>query len=703
MLSINNVAAKLGLSVHQLRRWELMFGLEIKRGRGQQRQYREEDMSVLERIKELVEQGWPTSQIRPQLEAEGLLSPKLIGAPPAPGNPEVLQEAIIGLRNFSERRFIDLSKQIDELRQLLISVTLKQELSTDRTSPWQPMASEYVPAPKAMPAQEITIGPQISIDPPKSSSVSQSMMGMPPSRVNQIPPSSTPSYPTSSASTGSSTSSSSHPSVSPSISSASVTPSSSSPNTDFSQRSMLGSGAAAGAESKTSIPDIDQAPKPIIDALQRSMSTLDSLFKDQRNTPGLGTIPGESSTTSSSTSSSSLPPALPSGQPVRHSTIPPLPTAPTTSTTSASQTPAVSPSSAAFGSSSSAAITSPSSSTNAASPGTSPTTSSLANQNAVLPNYAVSTSVEAPAVPSSQPPTSAAEAAAQAPASAWDQAFSSTSVDIDALPASGLFEDSSAAQPMVDQSSSRPTGSAFPAPAQAPPAGYSSERNPFTTITSTNTSAVDPQASSSPSLMGQTNASSQGFTAASAAASNTSFGQNLSQTGPLPAHTSVESFAPELKEKLIASQSDSTSTDLPQSGSIPGSSSGPASGSSSASSAGPASTLEPEPSAPPAPIIQPALPLATGPQVNFGPNVSAPTPQVTPQRMDDNFGLGEVTDQNYLTVLGRALDLIGWSDEQADSFSLKTFGVPHWDELGRSQAEKLVAHLVGLLKDQLTQ
>ena len=70
LMSINAVAARLGLSVHQLRRWELMFGLEIKRGRGQQRQYRSEDLSVLERIKELVEQGWPTSQIRPQLEAD---------------------------------------------------------------------------------------------------------------------------------------------------------------------------------------------------------------------------------------------------------------------------------------------------------------------------------------------------------------------------------------------------------------------------------------------------------------------------------------------------------------------------------------------------------------------------------------------------------------------------------------------------------
>src|ERR1700735_3025719 len=100
LFSINAVAAKLGLSVHQLRRWELMFGLEIKRGRGQQRQYRPEDLSVLERIKELVEQGWPTSQIRPQLEAEGLVSPKLIGMPPAPGNPEVLLESLIGFRGF---------------------------------------------------------------------------------------------------------------------------------------------------------------------------------------------------------------------------------------------------------------------------------------------------------------------------------------------------------------------------------------------------------------------------------------------------------------------------------------------------------------------------------------------------------------------------------------------------------------------------
>jgi hypothetical protein len=44
---------------------------------------------------------------------------------------------------------------------------------------------------------------------------------------------------------------------------------------------------------------------------------------------------------------------------------------------------------------------------------------------------------------------------------------------------------------------------------------------------------------------------------------------------------------------------------------------------------------------------------------------------------------------------------VGWTDEQADSFSLKAFGVPHWDELGRSQAEKLIANLVSVAEQQL--
>ena len=184
MLSINAVADKLGLSVHQLRRWELMFGLEIKRGRGQQRQYRPEDLTVLERIKELVEQGWPTSQIRPQLEAEGLITPKLIGLPAAPQNTDVLMEAIIGFRTFSERRFIDLSKQIDELRQLVISLSLRQEIeseqrATNTLSPWQPLREDFseavtapptpAPAIPARPVEEISIGPQVTMSMPDQS------------------------------------------------------------------------------------------------------------------------------------------------------------------------------------------------------------------------------------------------------------------------------------------------------------------------------------------------------------------------------------------------------------------------------------------------------------------------------------------------------------------------------------------------------
>lgn len=166
LMSINAVADRLGLSVHQLRRWELMFGLEIKRGRGQQRQYRSEDLSVIERIKELVEQGWPTTQIRPQLEAEGLVTPKLIGMPTTPGNPEVLMEAVIGLRNFTERRFIEISRQIDEIRQLLITVTLKQELDGEIAAPWAPVSQELLADVRHYPAEEIAIGPSVEVASP---------------------------------------------------------------------------------------------------------------------------------------------------------------------------------------------------------------------------------------------------------------------------------------------------------------------------------------------------------------------------------------------------------------------------------------------------------------------------------------------------------------------------------------------------------
>jgi len=169
-MSINSVADRLGLSVHQLRRWELMFALEIRRGRGQQRQYRAEDVSVLERIKELVEQGWPTSQIRPQLEAEGLLTPKLIGLPSPVGDQEILVESVVGLRSFVERKFIDLSKQIEELRQLFITITLRQELQGELESPWQPLSKELLSDVRQSQAEEIEIGPNVNLGFPGSGS-----------------------------------------------------------------------------------------------------------------------------------------------------------------------------------------------------------------------------------------------------------------------------------------------------------------------------------------------------------------------------------------------------------------------------------------------------------------------------------------------------------------------------------------------------
>src|SRR5271156_3542842 len=180
LMSINSVANKLALSVHQLRRWELMFGLEIKRGRGQQRQYRPEDISVLERIKELVEQGWPTTQIRPQLEAEGLLTPKLIGLPSQVGEQEILVESVIGLRNFVERRFIDLSRQIEELRQLFITITLKQELQGELESPWQPLTKEFVSDSQQSRAEEIAIGPAVQsiAEPTKTATPQPTPMGL---------------------------------------------------------------------------------------------------------------------------------------------------------------------------------------------------------------------------------------------------------------------------------------------------------------------------------------------------------------------------------------------------------------------------------------------------------------------------------------------------------------------------------------------
>lgn len=578
MLSINNVAAKLGLSVHQLRRWELMFGLEIKRGRGQQRQYRDEDLSVLERIKELVEQGWPTSQIRPQLEAEGLVSPKLIGVTPSPGNPEVLQESIIGLRNFTERRFIEISKQIDELRQLLISVTLKNELSADKASPWQPTASEFMPAPKIQPPQEITIGPQISIDPPNSN-----MYG-------------------------------------------------NSGNSGLIGRPQPGPGLQR-QEPRTSFE-----PSTSSEAVSRSMSALDSMFKD-RETSDSESNQTESTASSSFTKVPVIPPPEsqssaaaqnnpynPTIPPIRHSTIPPLP--------------------------------------------------SMA-----LPSPEAVAEVLAEPSPSEPADITTTEAGPE------HSPYTATSVDHTALVDTSSDDTTLAAPSSENLQGTESSASKFtsvPSTFSVPPL----PPNPFKTSTESAEAAqanlrslFSPAAPETP--LGLNSGFAPGSFAPASASSSVPNIANLPTTAPTaPAYepTATPAPGPEPSQEETADDlSDSSESFL-----------------NDDQDQLEAEELQPTPEEPTQPIQ-----LTPGPQVNFGPNVSAPTPQATPQRVDDNFGLGEVTDQNYLTVLGRALDLIGWTDEQADSYSLKTFGVPHWDELGRSQAEKLVAHLITLLKEQM--
>ena len=493
MLSINVVAARLGLSVHQLRRWELMFGLDIKRGRGQQRQYRPEDLSVLERIRELVEQGWPTSQIRPQLEAEGLINPRLIGVPPNPGNPEMLTESIIGLRTFTERRFIELSKQIDELRQLLISVTLKQELAQDKSSPWQPVTTtttEFTPgpSPRPMPAQEFTFGPQISIDPP--------------SKINS------PMSP-----------------VSPQ----------SGLNLNVSRTLGGGSASSAFKEPASAQPVVKNAIIP---------------------PPNYGGEKAETAEAPEASASPSYPPLPPNPfKPVQAKPKDQEETVDLEMDDISVQTPPVA---------------------------AEPEKTAADWQNLSSFSSGSSTSEIA------QVATDHQQAEPVAPANAdLDAAFQATQIDMPSLPES--FS---------------------PEPQQE---------------------IVDDENEDEEDLDGLDEVDQQ----------------ETPDLQPALAQTTPAADTPEMPKQH-------------------------------------------EP-----------MPITPGPQVNFGPNVSAPVPQVAPQRVDDNFGLGEVTDQNYLTVLGRALDLIGWTDEQADSYSLKTFGVPHWDELGRSQAEKLVAHLIALLKEQV--
>jgi len=55
-----------------------------------------------------------------------------------------------------------------------------------------------------------------------------------------------------------------------------------------------------------------------------------------------------------------------------------------------------------------------------------------------------------------------------------------------------------------------------------------------------------------------------------------------------------------------------------------------------------------------------------------------------------------------LTVLGKALDMVGMSDADADEYSLKNFGVAVWIDLGRSQAEMFITHLRASMNEPAT-
>ena len=479
---------------------------------------------------------------------------------------------------------IEISKQIDELRQLLISVTLKQELSADKASPWQPTASEFMPAPKIQPAQEITIGPQISIDPPSSN-----MYG----------------------------------------------------NSGLIGRPQPGPGLQR-QEPRTSFE-----PSTNSEAVTRSMSALDSMFKereskDSDNVHSPVIPPPESPTTS-------IPP-------IRHSTIPPLPTSSTTSSTTSSATPSVPPIPAGLDSEVEPIAPAPAPEpTVETSLSTSISAENQHTDTISTPSIQSITSLQS-VQPEQTPPT---ESAAQ---------YTSTAVDHPALDDHLKAVESPAASKLIGAPSA-----SFSVPPLPP--------NPFKTSTESaeaaqaNLRSLFSPAPPEPPLGLNTGFGSSSF-APTAANLPTSYPMNEPSTIGAAAPTATPAPAAEPSQEDTAEELGDSENFFDDSVEQ--------------------AELQPAAIEPPQPIQ-----LTPGPQVNFGPNVSAPTPQATPQRVDDNFGLGEVTDQNYLTVLGRALDLIGWTDEQADSYSLKTFGVPHWDELGRSQAEKLVAHLIGLLKEQM--
>lgn len=636
-----------------------MFGLEIKRGRGQQRQYRSEDMSVLERIKELVEQGWPTSQIRPQLEAEGLVTPKLIGLPPPPGNPEVLMEALIGFRNFTERRFIEISRQIDELRQLMISITLKQELNGETSSPWQPMQREFAPEPKASPEQEFNIGPDYSAGPP----VEFSPPPPPPQRQAIIPPvSATP----------------------PAESTFEVGPSSSSFGSSFAS-------AAAPPERTKIIGEPSppaQPPKAPFDnaKLTEGEDDIEENEEDFEDEEDLEDEEVEvtpvSDTAPKAPADQAIAADFPQGK--LPEPFPSFESAEKPATASeTSKLPAFMPSSPFLESAKADDF------------------SSDDTTKPEPPSSLTSDFLLTPPQPSQRenefaPDHSAASSTASTSASMANDMFSSVVKSAgDAARETAASE--AAPLPSVAEIPSAPVAPETPALASEPSAWIA----PPAPVALPSVSS--PSTTAQPPLMPDLGSAALSATPPASEAELPPFLSNpvSSPSSGLPTNPiGGSTFVPPAPTPQPAAAADSPFITPPQaSAASPFLTPPPTPYLSGGQPTQPTSAFEPPQSAqPPAPPAPPA-PMAPPP----APVPPAPTeaPKAAQAKVQKGPFLGEITDQNYLTILGRALDLVGWSDEQADNFSVERFKVPHWDELGRSQAEVLIEHLLTELQSQM--
>ena len=74
MYTIKEAAKKVHVEAHALRYWEEELGLSISRNDQGYRQYSEEDMELLERIRQWKEQGMQLKAIRLMLSENGRLS-----------------------------------------------------------------------------------------------------------------------------------------------------------------------------------------------------------------------------------------------------------------------------------------------------------------------------------------------------------------------------------------------------------------------------------------------------------------------------------------------------------------------------------------------------------------------------------------------------------------------------------------------------